>query len=162
MIFKLWVRTREDHWVLDLKGLETSNRNTIMGAIGSGTVAIGWITLFKHSHQNLIILRLICNIPAWNLTVGMDWDVSQQPCQLLISCVVSPRMWTFSSAEYLHITMDSFKLADETTWYPIQLWSNVVLQQGTFTVKRSSLPSLFPFLLFHSFPFSLRLTRFYL
>lgn len=52
-----------------LKGLKTSDRIIIPGAIGCGTVdiwsiSVSGITTLTQSHQNLIGLRLICNISA--------------------------------------------------------------------------------------------------
>lgn len=78
---------------------------------------------------------------------------------MLISCVLTPRCEPPPQLKYLHITLDSFERADQTTIKSFQLQCfKQMLPQGNSQHGTVS-PSVS---LFIPFPSSLRLARFYL
>lgn len=139
--------------------LWVSMGNMIMGAASD----IWWISVsgiqLKQSHQNLIGLRLICSISAWNFNVGMDSDVSQQPCRYIcwyhvfwpldVKLLLS---WNTSTSPWIFLFLNGQIKPD--VFYPAAAyWADASTR--TFTVKTVSvglekqpptLPSLLLFL----------------
>lgn len=101
---------------------------------------------------------------------GLRRQPAAMSVHLLISCVLTPGCEPSPQLKYLHITMDSFEWADETRCFSVQLWSRAVLWADASTRKihgkdrksQFGLEKQPPVSLFHPFPSSLRLTRFYL
>lgn len=86
-----------------------------------------WNTTLKQSHQNLIGLRLICNISAWIFIVEIDFDVSRTFVDIM--CFY-PSMWTFCSAEIPPHHHRFFWTGRSNQMFSIQLWCfELMLQQ---------------------------------